>query len=151
MRFGSCSKKYDPAGTRPLGDVDPPARQLNLDERQDLGPEFLHTCEDLVSRRTAESKIHAADTHVAQRPDIGGDERRRTSEQAMFAVTGPRWRGLAEHRDTQAEPDRGGIATRFRGHLAEACRLGFETRQAIERILRIGPDRIPGIAEAGSP
>lgn len=62
-----------PAGTRPLGDVDPPARQLNLDERQDLGPELHHAFEHFGGSRTAETEIEAADAHVAHRPDIGGD------------------------------------------------------------------------------
>src|ERR1700675_148697 len=69
----------------------------------------------------------------------------------MFAIAGLCWRGLAEHRDAQAEPDRLGIATGLSDHLAQARRLSLETRQAIERILRVGPDRIPGIADAGSP
>ena len=90
--------RYDPAGTRPLGDVDPPAWQLRtLDERQDLGLEFLHAAEDFVGCRTAETEIEAADTDVAQRPDVGGDERRRTGEQAVFAITGLR---LARSRRT---------------------------------------------------
>ena len=72
-----------------------------LDERQDLGPEFLHGREDFIRCRPTESEIDAADTHVAQRPDIGGKQRRRTGEQAMFAVIGLRWRGLAEHRNPQ--------------------------------------------------
>jgi hypothetical protein len=55
-------------------------QQLKLDERHDLSPEFLHTAKDFVRCRTAESEIDAADTHVAQRPDVGGHERSRTSE-----------------------------------------------------------------------
>src|SRR6185437_6550736 len=74
----------------------PRFRQSLLHERQYLGPELLHAREDLVGCRTAEAEIDAADTHVAQRPDVGGEERRRTGEQAVFAVTGLRWRGLAE-------------------------------------------------------
>src|SRR6185437_15967533 len=70
---------------------------------------------------------------------------------AVFAVTGLRWRGLAEHRDAQAQADRLGIASRFGRHFAQAIRLGLEPRQAIDRILRVGTDRVPGIAEAGSP
>src|SRR5882757_1704413 len=73
----------------------------------------------------------------------------RTGEQAMFAITGQGWRSLAEHRDTQAQADRLGIAARLSDHLAQARRLGLETRQAIERILRVGTDGIPGIADAG--
>src|SRR3954451_13848902 len=121
-----------------------------LDERQDLGPEFLQTREDFVGCRPADSEIDAADTNVAQRPDVGGDQRRRTGEKAMLAVTSQRWRSLAEHRAAQAQPDRLGIATRFGGHLAQARHLSLETRQAIERILWVGADRIPRIADAGS-
>src|SRR5664279_3296778 len=105
-----------------------------LDERQDLGFEFLHTAKDFVGRRSAEPKIEAADTHVAQRADIGSKERRRTSEQAMFAIAGLGWRALAEHRDAKAQADRLGIATSLSDHLAQARRLGLETRQAVERI-----------------
>ena len=47
------------------------------------------------------------------------------------------------------QADRLGIAPRLSGHLAQARHLGLETRQAIERILRVGTDRIPGIADAG--
>src|SRR5262249_56599702 len=111
---------------------------------------FLHGRKDCVGCRPAESEIDAADANVAQRPDVGGDERRWSSEQAMFAITGLPWRGLAEHRNAQAQADRLGIATRFGGHLAQARRLGLETRQAIERILRVGADRIPRIADARS-
>src|SRR4029079_4430630 len=46
-------------------------------------------------------------------------------------------------------PDRPGIRPRLSDHLAQTRRLGLETRQAIERILRVGPYRIPGIADAG--
>src|SRR5216684_2387759 len=139
----------------------PRFRESLLDERQDLGSEFLHTGEDFVGRRTAcswsrpplvsaESEIDAADTNVAQRPDVGGDDCRRTGEQAVFAVTSQRWRGLAEHRAAQSQADRLRIATRFGGHLAQARHLDLITRQAIERILRVGTDRIPRIADAGS-
>src|SRR5882724_1215761 len=128
----------------------PRFRESVLDERQDLGPEFLHTREDFVGCRTAESEIDAADTNVAQRPDVGGDDCRRTGEQAVFAVTSQRWRGLAEHRAAQSQADRLGIATRLTGQLAQARNLGLETHQAIERILRVGTDRIPGIADPGS-
>jgi hypothetical protein len=69
----------------------------------------------------------------------------------MLAIAGLWWRSLAEHRDAQAEAHRLGIAPRFRGHLAKARRLGLEARQAVERILRVGADRIPGIADARSP
>src|ERR1700751_812000 len=69
----------------------------------------------------------------------------------MFAITGLRWRSLAEHRDAQAEADRCGNSPRFGDHLAQARRLGLETCQAIEGILRVGANRIPGIAGAGSP
>src|SRR6516162_5841483 len=121
-----------------------------LDQRQDLGPEFLHAREDFVGCRAAESEINAADTDVAQRSDVGGDERRRTGKQAVFAITGLRWRALAEHRAAQAQADRLRIATRFGGHLAQARHLDLITRQAIERILRVGTDRIPRITDAGS-
>src|SRR6516162_3012041 len=47
-------------------------------------------------------------------------------------------------------PDRLRIATRFGGHLAQARHLDLITRQAIERILRVGTDRIPRIANADS-
>ena len=33
---------------KPQLSVDPPARQLKLDERHDLSPEFLHTAKDFV-------------------------------------------------------------------------------------------------------
>src|SRR5262245_57427515 len=109
----------------------------------------MHRSEDVVGRRTAESEIQAADAYVAQRPDVGGDERGRTGEQAMFAVTGLRRCGLAEQSNAQAQSDGLGIAPHLSNHLAQTRRLGLETRQAIERILRVGPDRIPGIADAG--
>src|SRR6185437_4316173 len=83
------------------------------------------------SARTSKSKIHAADSHLAQRPDVGGDDCRRTGKQAVFAVTGLWWRGLAEHRAAQAQADRLWIAPRLSGHLAQAIHLGPETRQAI--------------------
>src|SRR5437868_3761619 len=61
-----------------------------LDERQDLGPELSHPGEDFAGGRTAKAEIDAADTHVAQCPDVGGDDCRRTGEQAVFAVAGLR-------------------------------------------------------------
>jgi hypothetical protein len=73
---------------RPRRDAIPPTRQLNLDEWQDLGPELLHACEHFIGCRTTETKIEAADAHIAQRPDIGGDQRRRAGKQAMLAITG---------------------------------------------------------------
>src|SRR5580700_9183562 len=71
-------------------------------------------------------------------------------EQAVFAVTSQRWRSLAEHRAAQSQADRLWIAPRFSAHLAQARHLGLETRQAIERIVRVGTDRVPRIADAGS-
>jgi hypothetical protein len=93
-------------------------QKSRLDERQDFDSEFLHTREDFVGCRTAESKIDAADTNVAQRPDVGGDERRRTGQQAMFAITSLQWRGLAKYGAAQAQADYLRIAPRFGGHLA---------------------------------
>jgi len=58
------------------GDVTGPKSFLH--ERQDLGPKFLHTPENLVGCRAAETEIDAADTNVAKRPDVGGYDRRRT-------------------------------------------------------------------------
>src|SRR3954470_8201755 len=69
----------------------------------------------------------------------------------MLAVAGLCRRGFAEHRDAQAQPDSLGIAAHLRGQLGKARGLGLEPRQAVERILRVGPDRIPGVAEARGP
>src|ERR1700760_1855312 len=92
----------------------------SLDQRQHLGPEFLHRPENLVGRRPAEAEIEAADADVAQRADIGGKLRRLAREQAMFAIAGLRWRGLAEHRDAQGQADRLGIAAGLSDPLAKA-------------------------------
>src|ERR1700761_3345123 len=106
-----------------------------LDEWQDLGSEFLHAAEDFVDRRPAEAEIDAADAEVAERPDVGGEQRRRTGEQPMFAITGLRRRGRAEHRDAQAQADRLWIAPGFNSQFAQAVHLGLQSREAIERVL----------------
>ena len=67
----------------------------------------------------------------------------------MLAVTGLGRRGLAEHRDAQGQAHRLRIAACLGDHLAQARHLGLEPRQAVERILLVGADRIPSIAEAG--
>src|SRR6476659_4208360 len=69
----------------------------------------------------------------------------------MLAIAGLCGRGLAEHRDAQAEAHRLGIPPCFGGHLAQARCLDLEARQAVERILWVGADRIPGIADARGP
>src|SRR5689334_13983106 len=74
-----------------------------LHQRQNLRPELLHAAEDFLDCRTAETEIEAADTDVAQRPDVAGDERRRTREQPVFAIAGLRRRGLAEHGHAQGQ------------------------------------------------
>jgi hypothetical protein len=51
----------------------------------------------LIGCRTAETEIEAADAYIAQRPDIGGDQRRGAGKQAMLTITGLWWRSLAEH------------------------------------------------------
>ena len=60
------------------------------------------------------------------------------------------WPAPARHSAVQrkARPTALGIAPGLRRHLAQARDLGLEARQAVERVGRVGADRIPGIAEA---
>src|SRR3954471_22623019 len=123
-----------------------------LDLGQHVFAEPAHIGGDFLGALAVEAEIDRDDAEFAQRPQIGRDRRIVAGAEPALAIVGLLGDRLAELGEAIGDPDLLRVPAGIARQLPAPPNAPLYPLQRVERVARVGADRIPGVAEpSGAP